>query len=153
MLTEQTFGLIALATVLTTLAGYILNDFYDQNLDSINKPNRVVWGRYLPRSMALIVYAGIVTAAHFLAFVIDHQLQPANPQMHSRQRTQAAFQRMYRDARPRSSQSVAPRREFSRLHRTGHLLECFRPPPSHAPAQQSTVAQMSPRLAQGICPM
>ena len=78
VLTEYTFSLIALATVLTTLAGYILNDFYDQNIDSINKPNRVVWGRYLPRSMALIVYAGIVTAAHFLAFVIDHQLQPTN---------------------------------------------------------------------------
>ncbi len=78
VLTEQTFSLIALATVLTTLAGYILNDFYDQNIDSINKPNRVVWGRYLPRSMALIVYAGIVTAAHFLAFIIDHKLQPAN---------------------------------------------------------------------------
>jgi 4-hydroxybenzoate polyprenyltransferase len=78
VLTEYTFSLIAAATVLTTLAGYILNDFYDQNIDSINKPNRVVWGRYLPRSMALILYAGIVTAAHFLAFIIDHQLQPAN---------------------------------------------------------------------------
>jgi 4-hydroxybenzoate polyprenyltransferase len=78
VLTEQMFGLIAAATVLTTLAGYILNDYYDQNIDSINKPNRVVWGRYLPRSMALILYAGIVTAAHFLAFVIDYQLQPAN---------------------------------------------------------------------------
>lgn len=78
VLTEEMFGLIAAATVLTTLAGYILNDFYDQNIDSINKPHRVVWGRYLPRSVALIVYAGIVTVAHFLAFVIDHQLQPAN---------------------------------------------------------------------------
>lgn len=78
VLTEYTFSLIAAATVLTTLAGYILNDFYDQNIDSINKPNRVVWGRYLPRSMALIVYAGIVTTAHFLAFIIDHQLQPTN---------------------------------------------------------------------------
>lgn len=78
VLTEQMFGLIAATTVLTTLAGYILNDYYDQNIDSINKPNRVVWGRYLPRSMALIVYSGIVTVAHFLAFIIDYQLQPAN---------------------------------------------------------------------------
>lgn len=78
VLTVQMFGLIALATVLTTLAGYILNDYYDQNIDSINKPNRVVWGRYLPRSMALIVYGVIVTGAHFLAFVIDHQLQAAH---------------------------------------------------------------------------
>lgn len=78
ILTEQVFGYIVAATVLTTLAGYILNDFYDQNIDSINKPDRVVWGKYLPRSMALVVYAVIVTIAHFFAFLIDHHLQPTN---------------------------------------------------------------------------
>lgn len=78
VLTERMFGLITAATILTTLAGYILNDYYDQNMDSINKPNRVVWGRYLPRSIALLFYSGIVTITHFLAFVIDHELQPDN---------------------------------------------------------------------------
>ncbi|HND88818.1 MAG TPA: geranylgeranylglycerol-phosphate geranylgeranyltransferase, partial [Saprospiraceae bacterium] len=78
VLTERLFAYIAAATVLTTLAGYILNDYYDQNIDSINKPDRVVWGRYLPRSMALVLYAVIVTVAHFFAFLADHHLRPAN---------------------------------------------------------------------------
>jgi 4-hydroxybenzoate polyprenyltransferase len=78
VLTAYSFGLIAAATVLTTLAGYILNDYYDRDIDAINKPGRVVWGRHLPAPMALLVYSGLVTAVHILAFMIDQALRPAN---------------------------------------------------------------------------
>lgn len=78
VLTERIFGLIALATVLTTLAGYVLNDYYDREIDAINKPDRVVWGRYLPASWALVFYAGLVVVVHGLAFYIDRALLPAN---------------------------------------------------------------------------
>ncbi len=78
VLTELTFGLIAAATVLTTLAGYILNDYYDRDLDNINKPERVVWGRYLPASMALMFYSSLVVILHGVAFYLDHQLRPSN---------------------------------------------------------------------------
>ena len=76
LLTEHTFQLIAAATVLTTLAGYILNDYYDRHIDAMNKPRRAVWGRVLPPSFALILYAGIVGVAHWLAFLIDQELRP-----------------------------------------------------------------------------
>lgn len=78
ILTPLTFGLIALATVLTTLAGYILNDYYDKEIDLINKPHRVIWGRYLPAPFALVLYSGLVILVHLLAFAIDQYLQPAN---------------------------------------------------------------------------
>jgi 4-hydroxybenzoate polyprenyltransferase len=78
VLTERTFGLIAGATVLTTLGGYVLNDYYDRDMDAINKPRRVVWGARLPASFALTFYAGIVVAAHYLAFLIDSELRPHN---------------------------------------------------------------------------
>lgn len=78
VLTERSFALIALATVLTTLAGYVLNDYYDRDIDAINKPDRVVWGRYLPASWALLLYAGLVVVVHGLAFFIDRQLHPPN---------------------------------------------------------------------------
>ena len=78
VLTERTFGYIAAATVLTTLAGYILNDYYDRDIDLVNKPRRVFWGRYLPGWMALVLYAALVTAVHYLAFTIDAELRPAN---------------------------------------------------------------------------
>ena len=78
VLTERTFGLIALATVLTTLAGYTLNDYYDRDIDAINKPDRVVWGCYLPASWALVMYAALVVVIHGLVFFIDRELRPPN---------------------------------------------------------------------------
>lgn len=57
VLTEQTFDLLAAATVLTTLAGYLINDYYDQEMDAVNKPNRQVVGRILPGWVALALYA------------------------------------------------------------------------------------------------
>ena len=77
-LTERAFYMIALATVLTTLAGYVLNDWYDREIDAINKPKRVFWGKYLPANLGLLFYAVLVTAAHGLAFVIEQELQPRN---------------------------------------------------------------------------
>lgn len=76
VMTELTFGLIAAATVLTTLAGYVLNDYYDRDIDALNKPNRVVWGRYLPASMALVFYAILVVLVHGVAFFLDYELRP-----------------------------------------------------------------------------
>ncbi len=76
LLTERTFYLIAAATVLTTLAGYILNDYYDRQIDAMNKPHRAVWGRVLTPSFALIFYSIVVGAAHWLAFLIDQELRP-----------------------------------------------------------------------------
>ena len=76
VLTPNTFGLIALATVLTTLAGYLLNDYYDRNIDAINKPRRVVWGKYLPASIGLLSYASVLALVHILAFYIDFTLRP-----------------------------------------------------------------------------
>jgi 4-hydroxybenzoate polyprenyltransferase len=76
VLNQHTFGLIALATVLTTLAGYLLNDYYDRNIDAINKPRRVVWGKHLPASLGLLSYAGVLAVVHILAFYIDYTLRP-----------------------------------------------------------------------------
>ncbi len=78
LLTEHTFYLIALATIFTTLAGYILNDYYDRHIDAMNKPKRAVWGRVFPPNFALILYALVVGAAHWLAFRIDHELRPSD---------------------------------------------------------------------------
>lgn len=78
VLTEHGFFLIAAATILTTLAGYVLNDWYDRDMDAINKPGKLVWGRYLPSSLGLLFYAVLVTAAHGLAFMIDQELHPLN---------------------------------------------------------------------------
>lgn len=78
VLSARTFGLITMATILTTLAGYVLNDYYDRDIDAINKPGRRFWGLFLPAPMALTVYSGLVIVVHGLAFLIDRELRPPN---------------------------------------------------------------------------
>ncbi len=75
-LTEHSFFLISGATILTTLAGYVLNDYYDRFNDAMNRPGLAVWGRILTPSFALVLYAMVVIAAHWMAFQLDRQLRP-----------------------------------------------------------------------------
>jgi 4-hydroxybenzoate polyprenyltransferase len=78
LLNVRTFHLIAAATVLTTLAGYVLNDYYNRNNNAMNKPRQAVWGRIFSPSFALILYGVIVSAAHWMAFRIDQELRPSD---------------------------------------------------------------------------
>ncbi|HAD12622.1 MAG TPA: hypothetical protein DCF33_09305 [Saprospirales bacterium] len=76
LLTERSFLLLTTATVLTTLAGYVLNDYYDRFNDAMNRPQLAFWGRILTPSFALILYSVIVGAAHWMAFLVDRALRP-----------------------------------------------------------------------------
>lgn len=44
---------LALSTVCIAAAGYIINDYFDVKIDIVNKPERVVVGRYLKRRWAM----------------------------------------------------------------------------------------------------
>jgi 4-hydroxybenzoate polyprenyltransferase len=55
-LQERFLFLISLSTVLIAAAGYIINDYFDVKIDLVNKPQRVVIGRYLRRRKAMIVH-------------------------------------------------------------------------------------------------
>ena len=76
LLTEHSFLLISGATILTTLAGYILNDYYDRFNDAMNRPRLAVWGRILTPSLALIFYLVVVIGVHWMAFELERQLRP-----------------------------------------------------------------------------
>ncbi|RDB04995.1 prenyltransferase [Runella aurantiaca] len=53
ILGESTIFFISLSTVLIAAAGYIINDYFDIKIDLINKPDRVIIGRYLKRRVAM----------------------------------------------------------------------------------------------------
>jgi 4-hydroxybenzoate polyprenyltransferase len=55
VLLERNLFLISLATVLIAASGYIINDYYDIKIDLVNKPERVVIGRYVKRRWALLI--------------------------------------------------------------------------------------------------
>ena len=56
LLTDPTIWLLSLSTVCIAAAGYIINDYFDVKIDLINKPERVVIGRYLRRRVAMGVH-------------------------------------------------------------------------------------------------
>ncbi len=53
ILADPYFYLIVLSTLLIAAAGYIINDYFDIKIDIVNKPKRVIIGRYLKRRMAI----------------------------------------------------------------------------------------------------
>lgn len=52
---EKNLFLITLSTILIAASGYIINDYYDIKIDLVNKPHRVVIGRYIKRRWALVI--------------------------------------------------------------------------------------------------
>jgi 4-hydroxybenzoate polyprenyltransferase len=56
ILQDKTLFLISLSTVLIAAAGYVINDYFDVKIDLINKPERVIIGRYLKRRVAMTTH-------------------------------------------------------------------------------------------------
>ena len=52
---------LSVSTVLITAAGYVINDYYDVKIDYINKPQRVVVGRFLKRRSSIVLHAWLNT--------------------------------------------------------------------------------------------
>lgn len=79
-LTERTFSLIAVTTILTSLAGYVINDYFDREIDTINRPGSVVVGRHIPSGIVLILYGALTVLVHLLALRI-YLVQPGPKSM------------------------------------------------------------------------
>ena len=65
------FIILILTTQMIAAAGYIINDYYDQKIDMINRPEKVIVGVSLKRRMALISHAVLNVTAVSLAYFID----------------------------------------------------------------------------------
>ena len=55
-LLNENFVILLIITILIAASGYIVNDIYDYNLDKINKPEKVVLGKFLKSRDAIIIY-------------------------------------------------------------------------------------------------
>lgn len=56
ILAERSIFLITFSTVIIAAAGYVINDYFDVKIDLINKPDRVIIGRYLKRRVAMTTH-------------------------------------------------------------------------------------------------
>ena len=63
------FILLVFATTIITAAGYIINDYFDRKTDLINKPYKVIVGRFIKRRAAMFWHtvfnaAGVLTGVY-----------------------------------------------------------------------------------------
>ncbi len=65
------FVILILTTQMVAAAGYIINDYYDQKIDMINRPDKVIVGITFKRRLALISHTMLNVIAIFLAYLID----------------------------------------------------------------------------------
>ncbi|WP_128548766.1 geranylgeranylglycerol-phosphate geranylgeranyltransferase [Larkinella soli] len=70
LLLDPRLFLLSLSTVCIAAAGYIINDYFDVKIDIVNKPERVIIGRYLKRQIAM----GAHQALNFVGIAIGFYL-------------------------------------------------------------------------------
>jgi 4-hydroxybenzoate polyprenyltransferase len=64
------FSALVLSALLITAAGNIINDYFDQRVDRINKPDKVIIGKNVNRKVAILVHQGLNILAFGLTFRI-----------------------------------------------------------------------------------
>jgi 4-hydroxybenzoate polyprenyltransferase len=70
--------LLSLSTALIAAGGYVINDYYDVKIDLINKPGRVVVGKYMKRRVAMFIHIFLSLAGVFLGFIVSWKLAVIN---------------------------------------------------------------------------
>lgn len=73
-LTDFRLPLLTISTVLIAAAGYIINDYYDIKIDYINKPDRVVIGKTIPRRFAILFHTVFSLTGVAIGFYLSWQI-------------------------------------------------------------------------------
>ena len=71
---EKYFWLLSLSSVLIAAAGYIINDYFDLNIDRINKPDRLIIGKIISRRWAMLWHIVISLAGILIGFYIGWKI-------------------------------------------------------------------------------
>jgi 4-hydroxybenzoate polyprenyltransferase len=73
-MTEIDFFLLSLSTAMIAAAGYIINDYFDVKVDRVNRPDKIVVGKYIKRRVAMVAHIIINSIAiligAYLAYTI-----------------------------------------------------------------------------------
>lgn len=70
-LTSQGFFMMVVSTVMIAAGGYIINDYYDQKIDMVNRPEKVVIGVMMRRRLALLAHFALTVGAIALGFYLN----------------------------------------------------------------------------------
>jgi 4-hydroxybenzoate polyprenyltransferase len=67
VLPPPVFYMLVAASVCIAAAGYIINDYFDLNIDLVNKPARLIVEKYINRRWAILLHLGL----SFIGFVLS----------------------------------------------------------------------------------
>jgi 4-hydroxybenzoate polyprenyltransferase len=70
-LTTQLFILLVVASVFIAAAGYIINDYFDINIDQVNKPGKMVVEKIIPRRWAILLHFVISTTGVAISLYVS----------------------------------------------------------------------------------
>ncbi len=64
------FILITIASVFIAAAGYIINDYFDLNIDQINKPQQLIIGKVVSRRWAILLHIILSTSGFVISLYV-----------------------------------------------------------------------------------
>lgn len=67
--------LLMIASVLIAAGGYVINDYFDLNIDRINKPDRLVVDQVIKRRWAILWHLGFSFSGLLLSFVVSSMVE------------------------------------------------------------------------------
>ncbi|MEO8820873.1 MAG: geranylgeranylglycerol-phosphate geranylgeranyltransferase [Ginsengibacter sp.] len=74
-LSEPLFYLLVFASVCIAAAGYIINDYFDENIDQVNKSSKVIVGKFINRRTAILLHAVLSFIGLILSMYIGYVLR------------------------------------------------------------------------------
>ena len=75
VLRPRLFYLLATSSVLIAAAGYIINDYFDLNIDRVNKPNRLVVDRIIKRRSTILWHWMLSGVGLLLSFYVSWRIR------------------------------------------------------------------------------
>lgn len=74
LLRPSLFFLLMLASVSIAAAGYIINDYFDVEIDQINKSSKVIIGKSISQRFAILFHVLLSAAGLFLSIYVGYEL-------------------------------------------------------------------------------
>ena len=74
LLSQNIFFLIVTASVFIAAAGYIINDYFDLNIDMVNKPSQLIIQKYISRRWAIVLHLGLSFAGFVISCYVGYKL-------------------------------------------------------------------------------
>jgi 4-hydroxybenzoate polyprenyltransferase len=78
-LSERDLFLVVAASMLIAAAGYIINDYFDLNIDRVNKPGKLVIGNIIRRRWAILWHLGFSLAGVILSVIVSVRIHNPFP--------------------------------------------------------------------------